>query len=29
MGGVVRVGAWFRGWHGSNFSVGGMGGVGP
>ena len=27
--GVGSVGAWVRGWRGSNFGVGGMGGVGP
>ena len=29
MVGVGSVGAWVRGWRGSNFGVGGMGGVGP
>ena len=28
MGGVGSVGAWVRGWRGSNFDVGGVGGMG-
>ena len=28
MGGVGILSAWVRGWHGSNFAVGGRGGMG-